>query len=380
MPHIFPPEIIEFSAEKYYSQFRIRSKIIYSAVLFFVTLAILLLPVIKIDISTQSRGIVRTPTENTLIQSPIYGEVDYYDLYENKNVSKGDTLIVFNVDQPDEQVRHNLEKKAQNDLFISDLMGMIQKRRPQTLKYAAIYKQYLVRKNDQKIEIDFLQKDLDVSGKLFEKGIIPEFEYLTLKNNLEKAKNVLSNIEEEFLVSWQIEQTNLEIENQNLMSNVIQLEKNKRNYVIIAPVSGTLIQVAGFHIGNFIGPNQAIAYISSADSLLVECYVSPSDIGFIEKEQDVVFQVDAFDYREWGLIEGEVIEIVKDVVSISNRPMFRVRCKLDSTCLYLKNGYQGCLQKGMSVTGRFHLTRRSLWQLLFDKMDNWMNPKIISNE
>jgi hypothetical protein len=380
MPHIFPPEIIEFSAEKYYSQFRIRSKIIYSAVLFFVTLAILLLPVIKIDISTQSRGIVRTPTENTLIQSPIYGEVDYYDLYENKSVSKGDTLIVFNVDQPDEQVRHNLEKKAQNDLFISDLMGMIQKRRPQTLKYAAIYKQYLVRKNDQKIEIDFLQKDLDVSGKLFEKGIIPEFEYLTLKNNLGKAKSVLSNIEEEFLVSWQIEQTNLEIENQNLMSNVIQLEKNKRNYVIIAPVSGTLIQVAGFHIGNFIGPNQAIAYISSADSLLVECYVSPSDIGFIEKEQDVVFQVDAFDYREWGLIEGEVIEIVKDVVSISNRPMFRVRCKLDSTCLYLKNGYQGCLQKGMSVTGRFHLTRRSLWQLLFDKMDNWMNPKIISNE
>ena len=112
MPYIFPPEIIDFSAEKYYSQFRIRSKIIYSAVVLSVVLAILLLPVIKIDVSTQSRGIVRTPSENTLIQSPIYGEVICYDLYENKTVSKGDTLIVFNFDQLEERIRYNLEKKS----------------------------------------------------------------------------------------------------------------------------------------------------------------------------------------------------------------------------------------------------------------------------
>ena len=256
---------------------------------------------------------------------------------------------------------------------------MMQGKEPRTLKYAAMYKQYLARKNNQKIEIDFLQKDFDVSEKLYEKEILSKFEYLSLKNNLEKAQSILVNIEEEFFSTWRIEQTNLEIESQNLMSNVIQLEKDKRNYVIVAPVSGTLIQVGGFHTGNFIAPNQAIAYISGADSLLIECYVSPSDIGFIKKDQDVVFQVDAFDYREWGLIEGRVLEIIKDVVSVSDKPVFRVRCKLNSNCLSLNNGYQGCLQKGMSVTGRFHLTRRSLWQLLFDKVDNWMNPKITNN-
>jgi HlyD family secretion protein len=57
--------------------------------------------------------------------------------------------------------------------------------------------------------------------------------------------------------------------------------------------------------------------------------------------------------------------------------MFRVRCQLNTPCLQLKNGYQGCIQKGMSLTGRFQLTRRSLWQLMFDKIDDWMNPKII---
>jgi hypothetical protein len=380
MPQLFPPEIIEFSAEKYYSKFKTRSKVIYWGVLLSVSAAIASLPLIKIDVSTQSRGVIRTSTENILLQSPIYGEVVYYNLHENKDVLQGDTLIAFNAEQLDEQIRFNWEQKAQTDLFILDITRMLRKENPRTSKYMAAYKQHAVKKNDSKIQIDFLRKEFEASQKLFDGKIISEFEYLTSKNSLEKAESVLANIEEDFYTSWEVERTNLEIENQNLISNINQLEKNKRSYAIVAPVSGTLVQVSGFQIGNFIGPNQAIAYISGSDSLLVECYISPSDIGFIKESQSVVFQIDAFDYREWGMIEGSVVDVVKDIVSVSDRPMFRVRCSLNTHCLSLKNGYRGCLQKGMSVTGRFQLTRRSLWQLLFDKIDDWLNPKLIKDE
>jgi HlyD family secretion protein len=377
MPQIFPPEIIQYSAENYYSKLRTRSQVIYLSVLLFVALFIVALPFIKVDISTQSRGVIRTSMENTLLQSPVYGEVIEYRIHENKAVSAGDTLIIFNTAQLEEQIRLESEKKDQNDLFIADLGRLIANTKPQTAKYIAEYNRYKSKWKEQQIQIDFLTKDYEATTRLYEKQIIAEFDYLTLKNNLEKAKSLLINLKEEFFASWQSERTRLEIENQTLVSTVRQIEKNKRSYVIIAPLSGALVQVSGFQAGNFIAPNQAIAYISASDSLLAECYIAPSDIGYISEQQPVVFQFDAFDYREWGLIEGQVTEILKDIVTQSNQPVFRVRCKLNTSCLELKNGYQGCVQKGMTVTGRFHLARRSLWQLMFDKIDNWMNPKIV---
>jgi len=32
------------------------------------------------------------------------------------------------------------------------------------------------------------------------------------------------------------------------------------------------------------------------------------------------------------------------------------------------------LKKGMSVSARFRITRRSLFDLLYQKMDDWVNP------
>jgi len=44
------------------------------------------LPLIYVDISSQSRGIIRSPYENTTIQSAIFGEVVSYRMLENKTV------------------------------------------------------------------------------------------------------------------------------------------------------------------------------------------------------------------------------------------------------------------------------------------------------
>lgn len=380
MQKLFPPEIIEFSAEKHYSNFRVRSRVIYLTVLLFVTACIVSLPFIRVDVSTQSRGVIRTSSENTVVQSAIYGEVVYYNLSENKFISKGDVLVQFDSSHLDEQVRFYTEKHEQNNLFISDLSTILREGAPHTSRYKAVYKQHSSRKKDQEIQLNFLKKELQTAQILWDRNIISSFEYLSSKNDFEKAESVLANIKEDFFAACQIEQTNLELENKNLLSNIAQLEKNKKNYTIIAPVSGSLIQVSGFQTGNFIGPNQAIAYIAVSDSLLGECYISPMHIGYVKEKQRVVFQIDAFDYHEWGFIEGFVDEILTDIIYMSEKPMFRVRCRLNSNCLQLKNGYEGCIQKGMSFTGRFQLTRRSLWQLLFDKVDNWMNPNIKSYE
>ena len=80
------------------------------------------------------------------------------------------------------------------------------------------------------------------------------------------------------------------------------------------------------------------------------------------------------------MIHGKVSQLLNDVVLIDQKPMFRVRCVLDKNSLQLKNGYQGNIQKGLTFTARFQLNRRSLWQLLFDKVDNWLNPKLLAEK
>ena len=94
----------------------------------------------------------------------------------------------------------------------------------------------------------------------------------------------------------------------------------------------------------------------------------------LKKEKDVNFQVSAFNYNQWGLATGKIEEVSNDVQMINNIPMFKVLCSLDQNFLQLKNGFKGQLKKGMLVNARFELTERSLFDLLYDKMDDWLNP------
>ena len=56
------------------------------------------LPFIYIDISTQSRGIIRSKYDNVPITSIVSGRVISVAMKSNKVVNKGDTLIVITVE------------------------------------------------------------------------------------------------------------------------------------------------------------------------------------------------------------------------------------------------------------------------------------------
>jgi len=379
MPQLFPPEIIENTVECYHARISTRSKSIYSLILIMLLLAFASLPLVQVDISSQSRGVIRSPYENTTIQSALYGEVVSYRMLENKPVQKGDTLIVLNSDKLNEQIGLANRKIQENDLFISDIACLLSAKYNQLLtpKYRGEYYRYKAKLNEQQISVNYLRKELTTQKTLADQKVISNFEYLQSKNNYEKANEQLKALEQDYQTNWISDQTTLHQQNNELASNITQTEKDKQQYVILAPMSGSLLQVAGFQKGNFISPTQTLAYISSNNVLLAECYISPSDIGYIRQNQSATFQFDAFNYNDWGMVQGKVSQVLHDVVLIDQKPMFRVRCTLDKNSLQLKNGYRGNIQKGLTFTARFKLNRRSLWQLLFDKVDNWLNPKLI---
>jgi membrane fusion protein, peptide pheromone/bacteriocin exporter len=107
--------------------------------------------------------------------------------------------------------------------------------------------------------------------------------------------------------------------------------------------------------------------------------VASKDIGFLKIGQPVQFQMEAFDYNYFGGLVGKILAIDNDYTLINNTAMFKVKCGIDKKLLSLKNGYTGQLKKGLNFQARFKVTNRSLWQLLFDKLDDWLNP-IKSNQ
>jgi multidrug resistance efflux pump len=381
MPHLFPPEILENTVECYHARIHTRSKVIYGLLLAFVLLVVVSLPLVYVDISSQSRGIIRSPYENTTIQSALYGEVVRFELCENKKVNAGDTLIVLNNKKLNEQLSLLSDKINENVRFKNDIENLlINKSSLSTPKYKGEYLRYKAKLNELEVNVNYLKKELNVQKSLYEQHVISQYEYLQSKNLYEKSNEQLRAVQQDFRSGWLVEKTRLEIETTEYQSNIEQLRNELRQYVITAPSTGTLVQVAGIQKGNFISPGQSLAIISTDDSLLAECFISPADIGYVNVGQTVKFQFDAFNYRDWGMVQGSVDEVLQDVVLIEKQPMFRVRCKLDSKKLQLKSGYQGTVKKGLTFTARFHLNRRSLSQLLFDKVDNWLNPKLLAEK
>lgn len=376
---LFPPEIIEHSTEKHYWANSKPFRWIYLSILLFLLTAIALLPVITVDVTSQSHGVISTENENPTIIPALYGKVNETFLEEGKRVQQGDTLIILKSDQINAQIEEQKKKLQKNQLFIQDLRHLLgaNPQELQTSKYKNEWGKYKAGERELQIKLDFLQVNFNQQEYLYNEKVIAEIDFLESKNKLQSIRSQLDLYKQKARNNWQIEITQLEIENENIRSSLKQLDDEKSQYTITAPASGSLLQTSGIQSGSFISPGQELAEISPDDKLIAECYVPSKDIGYIKKGQPVRFQFDAYDYNQWGLLEGEVTKISDAAIVIDNQPVFKVRCQLPSTYLQLKSGQQGFLKNGMTLTGRFLLTERTLFQLLFDKVDDWLNPKQI---
>jgi len=112
--------------------------------------------------------------------------------------------------------------------------------------------------------------------------------------------------------------------------------------------------------------------ISPDADLVAEVLVPPQDVGLVRVGGPVVLRIDAFNPHEWGVLTGEVTTISGDILETPSGPIFRIRTSLNRTFLTLSSGHRGNLRKGMTFEARFLVARRTLFQLLRDKVDDWV--------
>lgn len=353
-----------------------KSKSLYLVLVIVLLVALALLPIIKIDISSQSRGIIRSTTDNVPISAAISGRVEWSKLKNNNLVKKGDTLLKISKENltTQENSQNNVQQSVST--LYSDISKLTNgNTKLQTSTAQEDYANFLSKKNELQSKISVAQLTYNRNKTLYDKQIIAKAEFEKYQYELKFSQEALQSFISQQKSTWENQKRELELQLKNSNNTIAEIKIQENNYVVIAPETGFIENFNGLQQNSIVAAGQPIAIISPTDNLIIEANVSPTDIGLIRKNQQVNFQIDAFNYNQWGLLTGKVFDIDKNITLQENQAFFKVRCLVDSRKMTLKSGYSTQVSKGMTLTARFKIANRSLFDLLFDKVDDWLNPK-----
>ncbi|MGM9475032.1 HlyD family secretion protein [Pedobacter sp. GSP4] len=372
----------EDNALVFLHQTKLSTQVIYVVTLLAVIVAFAVLPLIYITVSVNGNGSLQSNIERTELLSPVAGKITLINLFDNKKIKKGQVLL--NIDPTIPQTQNTILNTRLRELkdLLNDARYLLQEAKLsnagqpalQTGLYAASWQQYTEQLQNAINAREQAAKIYKRYEVLYGKKVVTEAEYEQYKFNYEQALSDFKLVAKKYITQWQTESNQYRKELKDLENQKIQVMEQEKMYHLTARVSGTVQNLSGLQLGSFIAANQKIGEISPDSALLAVCYVKPADIGLIKTRQIVRFQVDAFNYNQWGLLSGVVTDIADDIVLVNQVPYFKVKCKLNRDYLKLKNGYKGQVKKGMTFSAHFAIAERNLYQLLYDKVDDWLNP------
>ncbi|ANQ50918.2 HlyD family efflux transporter periplasmic adaptor subunit [Flammeovirga sp. MY04] len=223
-------------------------------------------------------------------------------------------------------------------------------------------------------EVKLASKNLIRNQKLANARAISQKELDQSELQIKKAKSSLGQRQKKAQAEWALDLDEHHVKIENLNAEIAQIDKQIQKHFVYATIGGVLQDFKGIHEGTVLFANQKIGEITPQSDLIAECYITPKDIGWLKEGMSSVFQIDAYNYNDWGTLNGKIKTIYHDVTLIDKQPIFKIKCQLDQDYLTLSNGYKGQIKKGMTLRARFIVTKRSLLDLLYDQTDDWLNP------
>lgn len=378
---IYTTDHIRASTIVYLPRLRKRHRLIYLFLLPVIPGLLALLPFIAIDVSTKVNGITRPVNERTEIRSVISGVIDTIFYKEGDSIRQNATILRIRDLVTKTKRTQNQFEISQREQFIHDLLLLgseadIPAITSQLITplYTEQASRFLHRKTEQEALLKKANKELEINTTLAKEKVISPKEFFDIQLNQEKAQSSFHAFIQEQLSAWQQDLARYRLELSQYKQQLQQVNADAAFYEIRSPVSGTILGMNNRYAGGLLAANETFCTVSPEETIIGECYVQTKDIGLLKQGQAARFQLEAFDYNYFGVLTGKIIRIDNDFTAINNKPVFKVYCSFDRIQLQLKNGFTGCLKKGLGFQANFIIARRTLWQLLFDKLDNWLNP------
>ena len=376
---LFPKTFITSSVEHYTFTLNKRTVSIYLILVVFFVVIVLSLPFISMDVSTSARGVISAETARFDLNTPTSGFVIENRLKEGEYVRRGDTLLILD---------HSVLQKESNQLearlmelnrFVNDLDllvddGMGEAVQLMSSRFQIAFLKFKTAHEKLKLKESTFQKIYDRQKQLFHLKVISKAEFEQDDANYQRALAETELFKKQAVAEWKEQLLSIEEERKRLLFRQKEIENELLRYTLIAPTAGELQHVVSLNVNQFVPAGLKVGDITPDSDLLAVCWVAPGDIGLIHTGMAGLFRVDAFNYNEWGSLDGKVSTISSDVYLVDSQPYFKVECRLEQDYLALKNGVSGTLKKGMTVQANFTVAKRTLYQLLYDKVDDWLNP------
>ena len=358
------------------------SRIIYHLCLLLIAGVLISLPLVRVQVSVTGKGIIRPRQEKANIISVTSGMVEEVYVSEGDYIKMSDPILKvrsFNAARNLQLLKMEL---SDTDHYIDDLNGMLSDpvKVPARQKFRTSWKEYCHHLDYLTLMYEKAHRDWARQTGLHKGGLISDKEYDDLTFSKNKAKQDRVRFMSESSRAWQEDHTAYLDRKRLLTKQIQQTEEQIRRSMINAPVSGSLEEFSGIFPGSVLQAGETIGVISPDSKLIGEMYVQSKDIAYLSTGQEVSIQVDAFPSREWGMIKAEIFAISNDYIWLNQQAVYRVKCRFPNKRLVLKNGYEGELIKGMTFQARCLIVSRSLFQLLTDKADDWLDPAISSQK
>jgi len=222
--------------------------------------------------------------------------------------------------------------------------------------------------------IEKILQEENINKYLFKEKVISPKEFADFRIEEERANSSFKAFRSEQQEKWQQDLSKYRSMLAQLETQQNLLEREAEHYKIKSPVTGIIQQIHPHYSGDWLQANEIICSVSPGEAIVGECYIPSKDICLIREGEPVLFQIDAFDYNYFGSVSGSVIFIDNDYTLIDGNPFFKVRCKIHNAKLKTRSGKIVELRKGLGFRARFIISRRSIWQLLFGKTSDWLNP------
>lgn len=380
----------ENTINNYIPKLNNRVYFIYYFLLFIIISFLILLPIIQIDVSVKTIGITRPVTERTEVKPIISGIIDTIYYKEGTRIQKNEVILrIKDFTTKNKKTLNNFEI-IQREQFIRDLSTLtlttnkillnkteeeeIIEAKLESSLYKVQFNRFLHLKREQELLLNKANNEVEMNTSLAKEKVISTKEFFDIQNNHERILSTYKAFLREQQSNWQQDLIRFRFELSQYQQQSRQLNIDASYYEVKAPLSGILQGINTRYAGGLLQANETLCTISPEVYLIGECYVHSKDVGLLKVGQSTKYQIEAFDYNYFGILTGKILAIDNDFTVLNTAPVFKVRCSFDSSQLHLKNGVSAQLKKGLNFQANFLVARRSLWQLLFDKIDNWLNP------
>lgn len=381
MSELLAGAMVEDCIEAHLARHAPTGRALYLTILALTIVAGAAMVVVQVPVSVQATGVIRPIVERQEARAAESGIVQAMYVGDGDRVRAGDTLLTLDSRAVAVRLAASDAITATYRNELADLTALLavenaplpwarvssSHRRQQAREYTTILAELDARAAFERRETDRLRV-------LLARGFVAP-EQLESQAGAQRAAEAAAREHVERMRStWSDAHVRVTNELQRLVAERVEITEALARHVVIAPVDGTLEMSASLSSGSVLQQGERVATISPNTDLIGEALLPARNIALVQRGTPARLMIDALNYREWGVVHATVLEVADDASFTGEQPVFRVRCGLARNELRLRGGQRASLGKGMTFRARFVIAERSLVQLLFDGIDDWLNP------